>query len=392
MPSQWTTPTELRAQIQALWDKGLLLAELVHGETSFPRRLTVKTPNSAEISAQFEAVRHWAQSLAESPFRIIHREFQHRLFGQNQLPAEAWVDTLDAALALIGKRREAALFAQILRSTAECEPKLLPWLQRRPLKALAHAADWEKLLTVIGWLQTHPRPGIYLRQIDLPGIDSKFVEAHRGLLAELLDLALPPAALDASASGVNGFNRRYGFRDKPERLRCRFLDPLAAPMPLLATADFSLDTASLAELNPAVDRVFITENEVNFLAFPAVDRSMILFGAGYGFSALAALPWLRDKTVHYWGDIDSHGFAILDQLRAVLPQTQSLLMDETTLLACRHFWGQETSPTRHPLSRLTAAENQLYQKLCANDLAPALRLEQERIPLLMLKAALSNLA
>ena len=38
---------------------------------------------------------------------------------------------------------------------------------------------------------TNPRPNIYLRQVDLPGLHTKFIEAHRGVLAELLDLALP---------------------------------------------------------------------------------------------------------------------------------------------------------------------------------------------------------
>lgn len=36
--------------------------------------------------------------------------------------------------------------------------------------------------------------------------------------------------------------------------------------------------------------------------------------------------------VHYWGDLDTHGSAILDRLRAWLPQTRSFLMDRETLL------------------------------------------------------------
>ena len=211
------------------------------------------------------------------------------------------------------------------------------------------------------------------------------------MLAELLDLALPAAAIDQSASGLAGFNRRYGLRDKPERIRCRFLDPSCAPLPWLASADLTLDATAFAALDPAVDRVFITENEVNFLAFPGVDRSLLVFGAGYGFSALDGAGWLRDKVIHYWGDIDTHGFAILDQLRSHLPAVHSLLMDEATLLACRAFWGREPSPTQQPLPRLLPAEQALYQALCADTHTPALRLEQERIPLHRLNEALSRL-
>ena len=36
-----------------------------------------------------------------------------------------------------------------------------------------------RLLDVVTWLRAHPRPGIYLRQVDLPGIHSKFIERHK---------------------------------------------------------------------------------------------------------------------------------------------------------------------------------------------------------------------
>jgi hypothetical protein len=34
---------------------------------------------------------------------------------------------------------------------------------------------------------------------------------------------------------------------------------------------------------------------------------------------LAALPWLHDEQIVYWGDIDTHSFAILSRLRERLP-------------------------------------------------------------------------
>ena len=43
---------------------------------------------------------------------------------------------------------------------------------------------------------------------------------------------------------------------------------------------------------------------------------MVIFGAGYGFEMLAGADWwLQVVGFIYWGDIDTHGFAILDQLR-----------------------------------------------------------------------------
>lgn len=383
----WTSPAELRKQVESWWNKGLIF-----DEAAFPRRLTLKTPSASEITEQFEAVRHWAQALQEvTPIRLTYREFKHRVFGNNRLPAEAWLDSAEAAARLIGKRKEQAVFAEIRASTAKMHPSLLPWLDKRPLRALEAASDWAQLLAIVAWLQDHPRPGIYLRQIDLPGIDSKFVESRRGLLAELLDLALPASAIDNTASGLAGFNRRYGFLDKPERIRCRFLDPACTPHPLLANADLTLDARSFSTLDPAVDRVFITENEINFLAFPAHARSLLIFGAGYGFSALAQANWLHLKSIYYWGDIDSHGFAILNDLRSHFPHVQSLLMDTATLLANRERWGQENTPINHDLPQLTAEETRVYNLLRQQTLGTTLRLEQERVPLIQLHAQLRML-
>ena len=99
-----------------------------------------------------------------------------------------------------------------------------------PLRALQLAGEWRLLLDVVDWLEDHPRPGVYLRQMDVPGVHSKFVEAHRGVLGELFDLSLSPESIDAGApSGVAGFARRYGFREKPERIRFRVLDPRPCP-------------------------------------------------------------------------------------------------------------------------------------------------------------------
>ncbi|WP_170252699.1 DUF2220 domain-containing protein, partial [Vogesella mureinivorans] len=126
-------------------------------------------------------------------------------------------------------------------------------------------------------------------------------------------------------------------------------------------------------------RVFVTENETNFLAFPEVERGLVVFGAGYGWNALAPAAWLQRCALHYWGDIDTHGFAILDQLRALYPQVASLLMDRETLLAHREQWGEEPTPVRHDLPRLSDAERAVYDGIRFDRHQPRLRLEQERL-------------
>ena len=376
----WTVPRELRTQLQRCWNRGELLAGIVNDESNFPRRLTLKRPTSAEMVDDFDGVRDWISELRSLPnYRVEMRELRHRVLGANKVPAAVWVDTLDDALAIVGKAREARRFARLVETTRQRQPALLEWLARNPLKALALADDWDRLLDVVDWIRQHPRPGIYLRQIDIPGVHSKFIEAYRGVLLQLLDPLLPPEAIDRSTSGVSGFSRRYGFRVKPQRIRLRALDPAHALLHGAGDADLTLDAESLAALSPAVARVFITENEINYLAFPSVPDSLLIFGAGYGFEALAQAEWLARCQVFYWGDIDTHGFAILDQLRACLPHAHSLLMDRATLLAFESQWGNEEKQTDRMLSRLNTEESALYDDLRENKLGQNLRLEQERI-------------
>lgn len=387
----WTTAVDLRAQAMRLWERGLLLSAAAGQGQPFPWRLQLKCPGSSEIAGHFDQVRQWAAALlGTAHVRIEVRSFNHRVFGANSLPCEAWLDSVDDALALVGKRAAAARFRGMLERTERSNPALLSWLLRKPLRALELDDMWPQLLAVAEWLVQHPLPGIYLRQADVPGVHTKFIEANRGVLSELLDLCLPPHAILSQYTGVAGFARRYGFLDKPLRVRFRLLDPLLEVIPGHSTADTSVDAATFAALSVPVRRVFITENETNFLAFPPAPDSMVVFGAGYGWETLADAQWLRDVQLWYWGDIDTHGFAILDQLRARHPHVVSFLMDRETLVSHRHAWTAESSPLGHDLPSLTPAERAVYDLLRQNTLGRHLRLEQELVGFTQLTAAIAE--
>jgi hypothetical protein len=106
---------------------------------------------------------------------------------------------------------------------------------------------------------------------------------------------------------------------------------------------------------------------------------------------LSDVAWLKDREIHYWGDIDTHGFAMLDRLRAMLPAARSLLMDRETLLAHRTLWVQEAVPHIGPLLRLTNAERSLFEDLQYGRFGEQVRLEQERIPFNQLKDAVEKI-
>ena len=385
----WSDKKSLLSQLEKLWDKGLLLEETACSSNLFPKRLTFKTPDSKALSDDFAAVRTWVAEIQKlKGFRIVFKTVRHPVIGENRVPVEVWLDTLETAIALLNKQKQVAVFLELYEQTRRLTPELIKWVKQYPLKALRLAEVWPKLLDFVRWSQQHPRPDIYLRQVSLPGIDSKFIEEHRLVLSSLLDLALVDGQINNKKTGIKQFEQRYGFRSKPEKIRFRLLDTGLTLFPGLLPAadnDFSITANDFQRLNQnteflsQIKRIFITENEINFLTFPEQLNSLVIFGSGYGFDALAKAQWLSQLTIFYWGDIDTHGFAILDQLRHKFPHVQSLLMDKTTLIKHREFWGYETKAENRGLHRLTDSEQNLYQALLDNKYTEHLRLEQERV-------------
>jgi hypothetical protein len=240
-------------------------------------------------------------------------------------------------------------------------------------------------------MRSRPQPKIYTRQIDLLNVDSKFIETHTAVLSELFDLVLDPESIDETYSGTTHFHLRYGFLNKPGRIRFRVLDPDTRFAALEGTPDVELDAQSFAALRLPVERVFVTENEINFLAFPGIAKSVVVFGAGYGMKALGLARWMASSPLHYWGDLDTHGFAILDELRGVFPHTQSFLMDRETLLSHRQFWGIETVQMRRDLLRLSEEESRLLSDLRGGLFGQGVRLEQEKVSFSWITTALQSI-
>lgn len=84
----WTTPADLRTQIQRLWDRGDLLRAAVTDAVSWPLRLNLKAPSAADLSDRFEAVRDWVRTVADTPhIRLDWRDWNHRVQGTQRLPA-----------------------------------------------------------------------------------------------------------------------------------------------------------------------------------------------------------------------------------------------------------------------------------------------------------------
>lgn len=299
-------------------------------------------------------------------FELVYASIGGRHFGRNQLPARARLTTYDQAWRLLGVVSQVAAFRRVAELSADL-PAVRAWVREHPLRALQAEEQWQQIIAAYRWLDASRGSGRHLREITAPGVDTKFVEHHRPILGELL-------GADRSAGA---FVASLGLATQPAYLRMRF-DPVVLSLPAVVR-EGSFRVEEIAQVAAIARCAVVVENETTFLTVPVPKNGVVIWGKGFDVQRAGRLPWLRDVDVHYWGDLDTHGFAILSQLRAWLPQTRSFLMDRETLVAHRERWGREPSPTAARLDRLTQAEASLYADLVADRMAEAVRLEQERI-------------
>ena len=378
----WTRPADVRQAAVKRWPA--LLTAFLTGQEWAPFDVPLRGPGPSEIGDRLAEVQAWAaewEQAGRGPLRVEYKKVGGRLVGANQIPGRAWLDDYAQAWELLGARRQVGELTRLAdRAKVEC-PRVLSWLERNPVRALQLAADWDRLIATIRWIDEHQFAGLYVRQIDVPGVDTKFIEGHVRVLTQLLDLQLEPTRINPAAQDLAG---RYGFRRKPEYVRFRHVSPGSSYTEMAVRAD------ELTAAPEGVTRAYILENEVTYLAFPlAAAAAIVLFGDGYAVNILAKLGWLATVDLTYWGDLDTHGFAILNRLRSRFPHARSILMDRETLLVHQSQWVTEKTPTKATLDLLTPAEQDLYQDLVNGTFGPAVRLEQERVSFASIEHALS---
>lgn len=379
----WTRDTDIKNRMQKKWDSGEILALSVSGSPFEPFRIPLKSPSSKALTHEFEVARDWVAHLARHArkpsghgYDLEYREISHKTLGRNKVPEAVVFQSLEDLTAYLGKTRETTRYQALYKTVTARFPALGPMLRKSPLDALAHESVMDRILAIAAHLLANPHPSIYLRELDISGVDTKFIEAHKAYLTKVLDAVLPPGAINGAFTGASHFENRYGFLSKPGRIRFRILDPELA---ILGLKDMEIPVKDFCELPISPDTVFIIENEITGLSFPLFPRAMVIFGLGYGLRRLSGARWMEDKHLWYWGDIDTHGFVMIDQIRHYFPRTRSFLMDEETLLSHQALWGSESSPAIRDLTLLTQKEAALYDALRKNRFAPSLRLEQERI-------------
>ncbi|GAA2529170.1 Wadjet anti-phage system protein JetD domain-containing protein [Rarobacter incanus] len=371
MSDRWTSPGDVAARVRRRWADGTLLRALARGDALDPIEVPLRGPRASEIGDDVAAVRAWIAAVeaggrAGRRYDLVWGQIGGRNFGRNRVPTRAVVGSFDQAWDLLGEGAAIERFEAVLR-VSRPHPAVFEWVVQHPLRALDVADEFRDIVAAYVWLDAHRGSARYLREISAPGVDTKFAERHRRVLAQMLGVS----------GAADGFIAELGLAARPGLVRMR----VGAGVPgwPLGLSEAAVRTAELAQVPLAPARALIVENEVTYLSVPVPDDGVVLWGRGFDVAQAGSLPWLSGIEVRYWGDLDTAGFGILSRLRARVPHAESVLMDRATLLEHRARWVREPAPSRADLPWLTAAERALYSDLVSDRFGPAVRLEQELI-------------
>jgi hypothetical protein len=373
----WTRAEDLVAVIRRRWETGTYLRAYATGQPWQPITLPIKGPDAGDLLGRLDDCRAWAARIEREAalWTLTYRDVRGRQLGANRIPARATADSFEQLCRILGTEGHVKTLDAVIDATRAAVPSLIDWIHSHPMVAIRHADVWEQVLSTVHWIAGRDTSGSYLRHIDVDGVDTKFVEQHYKLLDQLLTIVVPEDRVGTSAAT---FALRFGFLEKPSYTRFRILDPEIVGGSW-GFSEMSVRSEELGRRDPGASRVYVVENEVTYLAFPAVPGGIVVFGSGFALGGVAALPWLGGKEVIYWGDIDTHGFDILNRLRSHLPSVRSILMDRHTFVAHSRQWVTEPSQTTRAMAHLEPEESAMYRDLVEGTYGPSLRLEQERV-------------
>jgi len=351
----------------------------------WPLTLSLGRPTEQDFVADPARVRQWVASWeafgpVPAEVRIEWGDRHWPRLGHQRLPERLLVNSADAVATLVGIGRRwqrACNRAGRLSSfwTALSRHAVLG----RVFDALADYADedFDRLLALLAWADANPASELYLRQLPVAGLDTKWIAARSAVCTELLRSLRPAQGEVCVGSDLHAL---LGLKRPSPRIRVRLLCP-ALRQRVGGLADIEAPVAQLAALDIAPRTVVIVENLESGLALTDMVGVVAVMKLGAAVKLVAELPWVTRAHCLYWGDIDTFGFEILNRARGVLPHVQSVLMDSTTLLEHRSLCvSEQTQLVSLELPLLTVEEREAFEGLRNDRWGQRLRLEQERLP------------
>jgi len=348
------------------------------GNGSWPLPFALGVPSEKEAATNIQSVQQWQEQWHEwrGEGKIVWIDRRWPWLGTQKLPEKIVFQSARQIVSWIGEMRRWDRAIARYRALIEKWP-LLAGLVNKQFNILADYTDedFERVVSTLAWLEVNPASGLYIRQLPIPGIHSKWLENKTALFGRLLK------RIQNDEDSPLAFYEYVGIRTEPILLRFRVLDPQLRAL-FGGLRDISAPIEEIASLQLPLKCVFIVENLQTGLSFGDLSGAIVFLKKGYDVNLYAGIPWLKTVPCYYWGDLDTHGLAILNRLRSYFPDVRSFLMDKSTLLSTRKsLWSiEDEQSAAERMSWLTPEEHQLYTDLRNNIHGENVRLEQERIP------------
>lgn len=324
----------------------------------------------AEYQKEFNDVRSLSKEVKGYGYTICWKTVKTKMLGTQGLPSKIKFETAEDFERFLQKVKEVNVFRKNVALINGKFPELQCWIEKYPLKVIENSEYWSDILKILNYFSKNPQPQLYIRELPIE-VHTKFIEQHKAVIGELLDIVIK----EYINTNEKEFEKRYNLRYDESMVRMRILDGTLAAEFFSGLDDITIPVSKFLRLQIPISKAYIVENKVNFLTFPLVANSIVIWGRGYGIASIKESELLKSSELIYWGDLDAQGFEILSQFRSYFAQVKSLLMDKTTF--DKYFENDLGTPSKVNVElNLTTEEKNLYQYIKANNY----RLEQEKIP------------
>lgn len=324
----------------------------------------------AEYQKEFNDIRSLSKEVKGYGYTIDWKTVKTKMLGTQGLPSKIKFETAEDFERFLQKVKEVNVFRKNVALINGKFPELQCWIEKYPLKVIENSEYWSDILKILNYFSKNPQPQLYIRELPIE-VHTKFIEQHKAVIGELLDIVIK----EYINTNEKEFEKRYNLRYDESMVRMRILDGTLAAEFFSGLDDITIPVSKFLRLQIPISKAYIVENKVNFLTFPLVANSIVIWGRGYGIASIKESELLKSSELIYWGDLDAQGFEILSQFRSYFAQVKSLLMDKTTFDKC--FENDLGTPSKVNVElNLTTEEKNLYQYIKANNY----RLEQEKIP------------
>jgi len=351
-----------------------VLKSLLNKEEPFPLII----PGNKKGNEDFLKRRNELQKLLQnsdknkkSSYSLELEEIETRKEGKQTKIKKIYFSNLEKYLDFIDKKKEAEKFFYNYMLFIKTFPQLKEWLMENSNKIIKISDKMEDILKVCLFFNEKSIPYCYIRELPIE-VSTKFIEENSSFLIQIIDQLKPNLTEKRESSD---FAIHFGLKKANGFL---FRIRLPKGKKALGIKEIGIPLNELSNLTIDFEETIIIENRVNYLTCPTAENRLIIWGSGKAVTLLKGWQILKEKKIRYWGDIDAEGFAILNSLRKIFPQTKSVLMDSKTFQK-NNQWIQTIS-TGSPLELqyLTEKEASLYKSLFSSD-GKTLRLEQENI-------------